>query len=70
MMETTAIHLAMWLAKMDPKILDGWQGNILVENHITAAWSGTYHIFGGVWNSGVKPNCNFTMVNTPGQAPV
>lgn len=53
-MENTAIRLAMRLAKTDPKILDGWQGDLLVENDITAAWSGAYHLFGGVWNSGVK----------------
>jgi hypothetical protein len=53
-MENMAIRLAMRMAKTDPKILDGWQGDLLIENDISAAWSGAYHLFGGVWNSGVK----------------
>lgn len=48
------MKLAMKMAKTDPKILDGWQGVALFENDISAAWSGAYLIFGGVWNTGVK----------------
>jgi hypothetical protein len=37
-MEHMAIRLAMRMAKTDPKILDGWQGDLLVENDITPFW--------------------------------
>jgi hypothetical protein len=47
------MKLAMKMAKTDPKILDGWQGVALFENDISAAWSGAYQIFRGVWNTGV-----------------
>ena len=44
----------MKMAKTDPEILDGWKDDVLVENDITAAWSGAYQVFGGAWISGVR----------------
>ena len=52
--ERKALKLALKMAKTDPKILDGWKGSSLYETEISAAWSGSYQVFGGVWNYGVR----------------
>jgi hypothetical protein len=53
-MEQNALRLAMKMAKTDPKILDGWKYDVLLENDLTAAWSGAYQLLGGAWNTGVR----------------
>jgi hypothetical protein len=52
--KTKAPKLAQKMAKTDPKSLDGWKGQTLYEDEISAAWSGAYQVFGGAWKAGVS----------------
>jgi hypothetical protein len=47
--EENALHLALKMARTNPRVLTGWVGNNLEENEITAAWAGAYEVLGGAW---------------------